>query len=477
MKVSVITFGCTVNNFESQEIMRRFAGKGDEIVERAEPDVIIVNSCVVTGAAEKGALQLIDRQRRKFPGALIILTGCYNEYAKKGLAGAAPGPDVVMLDKKRPDFVDEARRLHHMKFTGGAVGCDDRGARISPGPRQTPKPDSIPYSDDTLDMIQDNAPGNALYPDAAGAFRPARAIVRIQNGCSHGCSFCVVPQVRGRSVSTPFYEIENKINELAGEGYRNFVLAGMNPGSYYNDGMPLIGVLDKIEAMPGVNNIWLSSLEPMNIGDPFINGLPRIKKLCPHLHISLQSGCDRTLSRMGRQYGFIDYLDVIEKIRGKAPGIAITTDIIVGFPGESERDFENSIENIVKCRFCDIHIFKYSPRRGTAAAGMGGQVTEHRKNARAQLLKGVKMQARYNFYSKFIGADADVAILRKSVTNKDAVDTGGPGIIWEGLTGHGFPVFIPGGAPEIPTDQMQALLPVRITGMNASQDAYTGAFI
>ena len=419
MRISFFTFGCTVNNYESQELSRKLAQYGCEIVEQGETDVVIINSCVVTGAAEKGVLQLAERQRKKRPEALIIITGCYNEYIKKSGNRTAPGEGVILLDKKRPDFVEEVCRLYWRHTTS----CAGTGG------------------------------GNTVDKDN---FRPVRAIIQVQSGCDNMCSYCVVPHVRGGSVSTPYCDIEARLYELIGTGYREFVLAGLNLGSYDSTGMKLIDVMERIDVISGVESIRLSSLEPMYISGDFIDRIPGIAKLQPHLHISLQSGCDRTLARMNRNYSFEMYENLVSKIRERIPDIAITTDIIVGFPGEGDRDFEESIENIVRCQFSDIHIFKYSARNGTAAAKMDGQVTEHKKNSRALQLKGVKQQARYNYYSRFLGREELMTPLRRS-----------DGSIWEGVTAHNFPVFMQADA------QPDGIIPVKITGIIAGHNAFT----
>jgi threonylcarbamoyladenosine tRNA methylthiotransferase MtaB len=428
MNTSFFTFGCTVNNYESQELMRKFLRNGDIIVEQGETDVIIVNSCVVTGSAENGVMQLIGRQRKKHPEALIILTGCYNEYIKKSGKPPAVGHDIILLDKDVPDFIGETHRLYETHAGAAATACSSATGSAS---------------------------ANAVAATQA-AFHPVRAFVQLQNGCDNNCGYCIVPHVRGGSASIPYDEIEGRLKELLANGFREFVLAGMNLGAYARDGLSLIDVMERINGMPEVKSIRLSSLEPMDLDDSFIKRLPGISKLSPHLHIAIQSGCDHTLSRMGRKYTFPNFNSMLIEIRNRIPGIAITTDVIVGYPGESERDFEDSIKNIVRCRFSDIHIFKFSPRIGTAAAKMDGQISEHRKNDRANILRGVKAQTRYNFYTGFIGKDVKVTPLR-------LVDAAS----WEGVTAHNFPVVVRGTAPS------GRITSVGITGMNAAQDAYT----
>jgi threonylcarbamoyladenosine tRNA methylthiotransferase MtaB len=423
MKISIFTFGCTVNNYESQELTRRLEQAGDEVVEGAGADVIIVNSCVITGAAEKGAFQLIERQRGKNPDAAIILTGCYTEYARKNDRTSALPHGAVLLDKKHPDIVNEIHRIY----------------------RESRKPAAIASAPDAASEARD------------GEFRSPRALLGIQNGCSNGCAFCIVPHVRGGSTSTPWVDIEAQIRELSVRGVREFTLSGLNLGSYNHDGLGLTDILERVNAISEVERISLSSLEPMNMGGDFVERLPHITKLVPHLHISLQSGCDRTLTRMNRRYSFAEYEALLADIRAKLPRIAISTDIIVGFPGESEKDFEESILNIAKCQFSDIHIFKYSPRKGTRAAEMESQVTEHQKTRRALLLRGVKTQARYSYYSRFVGETEIVTLLRQS-------PDGG----YEGTTAHGFPVLVREGTPQ------GGIVTVKITGMTDNQEALIG---
>ena len=476
MRVSVITFGCTVNNYESQEIMRKFTQNGDIIVEQGESDVIIFNSCVITGVAEKGVLQLIERRRKKHPDALIIMTGCYNEYIKKekpdnaagNVTRYTTGNGFILVDKKRDDFVDEIHRLYDMYSASGDT-AQAREVAVLAG-NCSSQPDGGVAQTKTGAVYIDPAIGGE-----PAKFRTARALIQVQTGCSNYCSFCIVPHVRGASVSTPYDEIEAKIHEYSTDGCREFLFAGLNLGSYDCGGLSLIDVIEKVDAMQNVGRIRLSSLEPMNISDAFIDRLPNIAKLAPHLHISMQCGCSATLHRMNRRHSYEEFEQLINRIRAAIPGIAISTDIIVGFPGESDRDFDESIENIVKCRFSDIHIFKYSQRKGTAAAAMNGQISEHKKNSRALQLKGVKQQSRYDFYSGYIAETDYVTLLRCSGENG-----------WEGVTSHNFPVFIHddksvdsiSGIAILdegkPTDG--GIIPVRITGMHTSQEAYIGEF-
>lgn len=419
MKISFYTFGCTVNNYETQKMRDLFIENGDEVVEDGMADVFIINSCAITSSVEKGAVQLMSRLKKKNPDAMIVLMGCFGESLKKNGKVEIPSADLVM-DNKKFDIVEQVHKYRKEQSS------NPKANKVS-SPVATSK----------------------------------RALLEVQKGCDNGCTYCIVPYVRGRSVSKPFKEYTEELDAFIAQGYEEIVFAGLNLG-FYNDGEhTLLDVLKYANAHDGVKSIRLSSLEPMNVGEGFIEALPSITKLNPHLHISLQSGCERTLEMMNRKYTFEEYLAMITKIRELIPNIAITTDIIVGFPGETEADFQESIQNIVKCNFSDIHIFKYSKRGQTPAATMEHQVTEHQKIKRSLLLKGVKMQTRYQYMRQFIGENEDVILLRRVSEN-----------LIEGVTSHNFPVFIESSAPiEL------GLYNAKITGINTEQTSFLGELV
>lgn len=416
MKISFYTFGCTVNNYETQKMRDLFLENGDEIVEDGAADVFIINSCAITSFVEKGALQLINRLKKKNPDAMVVIVGCFGESLKKSGKTEIPGVDLV-LDNKKTHIVSQVYQYRHEKI---ALHSQKKTLSLAPS--------------------------------------SGRALLEIQNGCNNGCTYCIVPHVRGRSVSKPFAEYQQELDKFIARGYQEIVFAGLNLGFYRDGNYSLLDVLQHANAKEGVKSIRLSSLEPMNVGDGFIEALPTITKLNPHLHISLQSGCENTLKAMNRKYTFDEYFSMISKIRQLIPGIAITTDIIVGFPGESDADFQESIQNIIRCNFSDIHIFKYSKRPQTSAAIMKNQVTEHQKIKRSLLLKGVKMQARYQFMRHFVGKDESVILLKR--ISEDFI---------EGVTSHNIPILIQSAAP-IENGICQA----KITGINLEQDSFYG---
>lgn len=418
MKIAFYTFGCTVNNYETQKMRDLFIKNGDEVVEDGSADVFIINSCAITSSVEKGALQLISRLKKKNPNAMVVLMGCYGESLKKSGKLEIHGVDLVM-DNKKFDVVEQVHKHY-------------KGQR-----------------------------DNASNIPSASAPISRRALLEVQRGCDNGCTYCIVPYVRGRSVSKPFQEYKEELASFVAQGYEEIVFAGLNLGFYSDGEYTLLDILKYANESDGVKSIRLSSLEPMNIGEGIIDALPTITKLNPHLHISLQSGCERTLKMMNRKYTFEEYLSMITKIRERVPNIAITTDIIVGFPGETEADFQESIQNIIRCNFSDIHIFKYSKRAQTPAATMENQVTEHQKIKRSLLLKGVKMQARYRYMSQLVGKEEPILFLKR--VSEEMV---------EGVTSHNFPILVKTSDPV-----EYGLYKAKITGINAEQDSFYGEIL
>lgn len=357
MNVSFYTLGCNVNKYETQKMRQLFLENGDQIIENGAADVIIINSCAVTSSADKSSVQLLKRLRKNNPQAVIALVGCYGELLRQNGKTELADADILIGNDKL-DIVKHINKL-----------------------RKKPK-------------------SNPTKPTASSGAPIPRVYLQVQNGCNNSCSYCIVPSLRGKSTSKPFNEIKDELRELISQGHKEIVLAGMNL-SFYNDmDYTLIDILEEANSADGLELISLSSLEPGIMTDRFIEKLPDITKLSPHFHISLQSGCNKTLSKMNRNYTFEEYFSIITKLRSAISGAEITTDIIAGFPGESDEDFLLSCNNIAKCRFDDIHIFKFSRREGTSAALMPEQVTEHKKTIRAAILQGIKIQTRYNVLFK-----------------------------------------------------------------------------
>lgn len=421
MRIAFYTFGCTVNQYETQKIRSLFIENGDEIVEEGIADVYIINSCAITKSAEKGILQLVIRLKKKNPSAIIVVVGCIVELYKKDNRAEIPGADLL-VDNRKMNIVSQVCRL-----------CSDG--------------------------VQGNQKTKAASPALTSG--PGRIFLELQKGCDNCCTFCIVPHVRGRSLSKPFSEYREELDCYTAQGYQEIILAGLNLGLYHDGGHTLLDAIQYANSHEGVKSIRLSSLEPMHVDHAFIDALPAMTKLNPHLHISLQSGSDHILKLMRRNYAFEEYLAMITRIRERVPGIAISTDIIVGFPGESESDFQESIQNIIRCSFSDIHIFKYSRRPQTPAAAMKNQVTDHQKSKRALLMKGIKFQARYQFMKEFIGKHEPVILLERQ-----------HGDWLEGVTAHNIPIRVQSTAP---VDL--GLYYAKITGINSRQDLLYGTLV
>lgn len=415
MKISFYTFGCTVNNYETQKMRRLFIENGDQIIETGTADAIIINSCSVTSSADKSSIQLLRRLRNKNPQAVIAIVGCYCESLMRNGNVKIKDADIVLGNDKF-DIINQIEKLKNDKQ------------------KSFDKPKSV---------------SAGLMP---------RAFLQIQNGCSNYCSYCIVPYLRGQPVSKSFDDIKHELKQLVSEGYKEIIIAGMNLALYKHMEYTLIDVLKEADSIEGLSQIRLSSLEPATFTDDFMNKLPEIKKLCPQFHISLQSGNNKTLASMNRRYTFEDYLSIITRLRDVIKHASITTDIIVGFPGESDNDFLKSCYNIVKCNFSDIHIFKYSRREGTAAAVMEGQVTEHNKAERSALLQGIKIQTRHKYCQSFFGVYEKVMFLKKHRT----------GLI-EGVTSHNIKVLV-----DTEDYIFQNIYDVTITGINENGDYLIG---
>jgi threonylcarbamoyladenosine tRNA methylthiotransferase MtaB len=352
--VYFITFGCKVNLAETEKMRLSLLSKGFVIAESEEKaDIFVINSCTVTDTADKKLKKTISRLRREYRNAVIAVMGCYTE-------------------------------LKSLENVDIMVGTADR--------------DSLP------DKLFELLPQKEVFSDFQIFPDNTRAFLKIQDGCSCNCSYCIIPKARGGFCSKPLEEIGADAKAFAAAGFKEIVLTGINIGFYGIENSQTLSdaVLTVSENAPFAR-IRLGSLEPERMTDLEIEKLGEIKNLCPHFHLSLQSACDRTLQVMNRRYTVGEYIAVAEKLRQKFPNTAITTDVIVGFPGETEEDFNDSCENIKKIGFSDIHIFPYSKREGTKAALMENQIPENIKHKRAKVLSEIVEDMRHDFAESMKG--------------------------------------------------------------------------
>lgn len=372
MRIAFHTLGCKVNQYETEVMIAGFKQRGHEVVgEGAAADAYVINTCTVTNLADRKSRQFIRRARKANPESVIVVTGCYAEVSP-GEVAKIEGVDIVAGngDKARlPDYLEE-----YMKGRANACG----GEQSQTGAR-------------------------------------TRALIKVQDGCDRYCSYCIVPYARGGVRSRPCESIVREAEGLIGGGVKEIVLTGVNTALYgaeeaSNGNCGIEGVIGRLSDIRGDFRIRLSSLEPTVIDADYVKRLLKYEKLCRHMHLSLQSGSDRILKLMNRRYSAGDYMKIVAALKDFDPDYGISTDMIAGFPGESEEDFNESLRIAADVDFCKIHVFKYSVRKGTAAAAMGGQISGSEKNARGGMLIKAGEESASRFFKSNIGKKKRVLI-------------------------------------------------------------------
>jgi len=383
-KVALDSLGCKLNQAEIELLARQFAEAGYRLVSPADrADVYILNTCTVTHLADRKSRHRLRLARCQNPEALVVATGCYAERASHELAQIG-GVDLIVGN-------DEKLRL--------------------------------------LQLLEES--GRINRPDPAVSSRPShrtRAFIKVQDGCDSFCTYCIVPLVRGRERSLPIDQVINEVRQRCNDGYKEVVLTGTRIGAYNYDGANLAQLVKRILNDTDTARLRLSSLQPQEVSPELIR-LWSDPRLCRHFHLSLQSGSDAVLNRMGRRYSVNDYQMAIALIREIVPEAAITTDIIVGFPGETEDEFGQSYQFCQKLEFARIHVFPYSPRQGTQAAQMPNQVESQVKQQRAQRMLALAQESTRNFGQQFLGKVMMVLWEKQ---------TGG---IWSGFTDNYIKVY------------------------------------
>ena len=353
MKIAFYTLGCKANQFETQALERLFAERGHEIVPfDGFADVYVVNTCTVTALSDKKSRNAARRCKKCNPAARLVLCGCYAQ-VKPQEARALCGADAV-------------------------IGTPDKSRVVSIVEELAP--------DGVRDLWHEAPPLFDVLP-AGGLSGRTRALLKVQDGCRNFCTYCLIPFARGPERSMPFDTAVSEARRLAEEGYREIVLTGIEISAYGRDLPGRPGLISLVEALcqaaPGCR-IRLGSLEPRTVTEDFARRCAALPNLCPHFHLSLQSGCDRTLRAMNRHYTAGEYKAACGLLRRYLPGCGLTTDLIVGFPGETREDFEESLRFVTECGLGKVHVFPYSRRQGTRAASMPGQLSQAEKAARSQ---------------------------------------------------------------------------------------------
>lgn len=373
MRASFFTLGCKVNQYETQILKQLFSAEGYDIVEFDEQaDVCVINSCTVTDTGDKKTRQALRRAKRENPGAVVALCGCMPQ-AFPNLCDELPEAQVITGSYNRKGLLEAVKR---------SLATGERVIDITPHQR-----------------------GEGFERMRANAFdEHTRAFVKIEDGCERYCSYCIIPTARGPVRSKPVEELQTELRELAAQGFKEAVLVGINLSCYGKDmGLRLLDAIKAAAAIPGIERIRLGSLEPELLNYEDIKALAALPQFCPQFHLSLQSGCDETLKRMNRHYTAAEYMDIVRMIRSVFENSAITTDIMVGFPGETDAEFEASLAFFESVGFAKAHVFAYSPRAGTKAASLNEQVRKSIKDQRSHRMLAAAEQARGQFLSSQAG--------------------------------------------------------------------------
>ena len=383
MKVYFLTLGCRVNRYETDAMRRLFLDKGFEVTEDAsEADCCVVNTCSVTGEADRKSHQMLRKMARLNPDAVVVATGCSAE-----LADGTIDCDLIVGNREKNEIAD--RVLEYMKQQGKR---EHTASHVRP---------EVTKKDEYHDF------GSVLSPEGT------RAFIKVEDDCNNFCTYCAIPYARGRVASRSFESCVEEAKFLADSGYKEITVSGIHLCSYGKDRgediMSLLKLLQAIDTVPGVERLGLGSLEPMSMTEEFIEGLAGLKHLCPHFHLSLQSGSDTVLKRMNRRYDTEDYTERVRLLRKHFPDMSLTTDIITGFPGETEEEFEETCLFARKMAFAKIHVFPYSEREGTAAAAMPQMDMSVRK-ARAAKLISISDELSAEFAAGMTGKTAEVLV-------------------------------------------------------------------
>lgn len=391
-RVAFCTLGCKVNQYESQAMGELFEAAGYTVVPfESEAEVYIINTCSVTSLADRKSRQMIRRAKKRNPNAYVAVTGCFAQTAPEKV-GEIEGVNLV-------------------------VGTSGRNKIVELVESETQKKIAV------TDIMQ----AHTFEPLAVSGYSEhTRAFIKAQEGCSQFCSYCIIPYARGPVRSRPQAEILEEARRLALNGYAELVLVGIHIASYGKDleeKTNLQMLINEIEKIDGIRRIRLSSIEPMHLNEDFIETVKNSKKLCRHFHISLQSGCDATLKRMNRKYTSADYAAIVEGLREAFDDASITTDVMVGFPGETEEEFARSLAFVQKMQFAEAHVFAYSVRGGTPAQKMENQVSPELKHERSAIMLEASAKSQKAFLSRFVGRTLEV-LFEQSVAGSDSVYEG-----------------------------------------------------
>ncbi len=394
-KVAFHTLGCKVNTYETDAMEQMLLSHGYEIVSfENQADIYIINTCSVTNMADRKSRQMLHKAKKKNPNAVVVAAGCYVQAAPKEVLADA-GVDLVIGNNRKQDLVQILEDYFKEHREEAVIDINKEQE----------------YEELELDFVSDHT----------------RAYIKVQDGCNQFCSYCIIPYTRGRVRSRAKQDVISEIKRIAKNGTKEVVLTGIHLSSYgkdLKDGTDLLDLIKAVQEVNGIQRIRLGSLEPRIITLEFAQELRKLDKFCPHFHLSLQSGCEATLKRMNRHYTPEEYYEKCELLREVFEHPAITTDVIVGFPGETEEEFEETYKFLEKVNFYEMHVFKYSKRKGTRAAEMENQVPEPIKTKRSNILLELTRECSKRYRSFWIGREVNVLLEEKIVLDGEVYTVG-----------------------------------------------------
>ena len=387
-KVALHNLGCKVNAYETEAMQELLEQNGYEIVPFQEgADIYIINTCTVTNMADRKSRQMIHRAKKMNPDAIVVAAGCYVQ-AQENSDKIDECIDIVIGNNKKQNLIEILEEYEQKRKEADGVFVQQEVIDIN---------HTKEYEELHLTKTAEHT----------------RAYIKVQDGCNQFCTYCIIPYMRGRVRSRRKEEVVEEVSALAANGYKEVVLTGIHLSSYgvnFEEKETLLSLIQAVHAIEGIERIRLGSLEPRIITEEFASALSALPKICPHFHLSLQSGCEETLKRMNRRYSAEEYFEKCMLLRKYFENPALTTDIIVGFPGETEEEFEESRAFVEKVNFYETHIFKYSKRQGTKAAVMPNQVPEPEKTKRSNTLLALDERNRKAYEEQFAGKETEILV-------------------------------------------------------------------
>ena len=380
MKVAFLTLGCKVNQYETNGMIQQFKDHGYDVVEFDDKaDIYVINTCTVTNMSDRKSRQFLRQAKKNNQDSVVVAVGCYVQVSKDEIE-KIPEIDLCLGTNDKTQIVEFVEKYINEKTKKEEL-------------------DNILYDADFEDF------GTVTYTEKT------RAVIKVQDGCDRFCSYCIIPFARGKVRSRNPESIIEEISKIAENGIKEVVITGIHVASYgrdFKNDYRLIDLLEEVNGISGIERIRLGSIEPLLITEEFMERLIKLKKVCHHFHLSLQSGCTETLKRMNRRYTAEEFEEIVNRLRKYYDDVILTTDIIVGFPNESEDEFNTTYEYLKKINFYKMHVFKYSPRKGTKAAEMSGQIPGDVKEERSKALLALSDNNEIAYLDSYIGKEVEV---------------------------------------------------------------------